>query len=298
MPKLVGMAQVSRPYQIALGVLVLFALVWAVALRPHSSSEATAPATPTTSAATSSPAQTTAAKSSANAKGSGSPIYHGSAPGVQGLTRAIAKAHGAVATSEQNSKQLAERSAQASSTAPSAPTTSSSATHTTPSTTSAAKSPSSTATAPAATHATAKQPGIKSKSGAGRTPARQVLVEHALNEGKVAVILFWNPKGSDDVAVRDELRLLEAVHHNIRPVARTPQVRRILQASGVELQKPFAAFEASAKQVASFGSITRGVQVYSTPTLLIVGKSGKTTVITGLTDYYSIEQAIDEIRHS
>ncbi len=295
MPKLVGMAQVSRPYQIALGVLVLFALVWAVALRPHSSSEAAAPATPTTSVA-SQPAQTTAAKSSPNAKGSGSSIYHGSAPGVQGLTRAIAKAHGAVATSEQNSKQLAERSAQASSTA-AAGTTTSSATHTTPST-SAAKSPSSTATAPASTHAAAKQPGIKSKSGVGRTPARQVLVEHALNQGKVAVILFWNPKGSDDVAVRDELRLLETVHHIIRPVARTPQVSRLLKASGVELGKPFAAFEASAKQVASFGSITRGVQVYSTPTLLIVGKSGKTTVITGLTDYYSIEQAIDEARHS
>lgn len=122
-------------------------------------------------------------------------------------------------------------------------------------------------------------------------------MEKALKEGKVAVILFWNPKGSDDVAVRAELRLLEAVHHIIRPVARTPKIRHILEISHLELQKPFAAFEASAKQVAEFGSITRGVQVYGTPTLLIVGKSGKTTVLTGLTDYYAIEQAIDETRH-
>ena len=40
------------------------------------------------------------------------------------------------------------------------------------------------------------------------------------------MILFWNPKGADDVAVNDELRLLEAVHHLIRPVARVAQVAR------------------------------------------------------------------------
>ena len=36
--------------------------------------------------------------------------------------------------------------------------------------------------------------------------------------------------------------------------------------------------------------------MYGTPTILVVAKSGKTTVLTGLTDYYSIEQAIDETR--
>jgi hypothetical protein len=294
MPKLGGMAQLSRPYQIALAVLGLLAVVWVVALRPHSSSPSSSSTAPATATQTPTASQAAPAKSSAGAQGVPSSVYHGSAPGVQGLTRAIAKAHGAVATSEQNAKQLDERSAQASSPTPSnSANTSSSAANPAPSTSSATKAPSATASTPAPA---AKHP-IKSQSGSGRLPARQVLVEKALKEGKVAVILFWNPKGSDDVAVRDELRLLEAVHHIIRPVARTPQIRHILEISHVELQKPFAAFEASAKQVAEFGSITRGVQVYGTPTLLIVGKSGKTTVLTGLTDYYSIEQAIDETRH-
>lgn len=123
-------------------------------------------------------------------------------------------------------------------------------------------------------------------------------MERALSEGKIAVILFWNPKGADDVAVRDELRLLEAVHHLIRPVARVPQVRQALARSGLELQKKFAAFEATANQVSSFGSITRGVQVYATPTILIVNKQGQTTVLTGVQDAFSIEQAIDEARNS
>ncbi|MHB8242595.1 MAG: hypothetical protein ACYDHN_11445 [Solirubrobacteraceae bacterium] len=266
------MAQVSRPYQIALGMLVLFALVWAVALRPHSAAETPAPATPTTTTpAPSSSSQSAAAKGSTNAKGSGS-IYHGSAPGVQGLTRALAKAHGAVATSEQNAKQLAERSARASSTAPSSTTSSSSSTT---SNTTAASKPSSTSSS--AKHSVSKQQAAKTKSSAVSV-ARQGRVERALSEGKVAVILFWSPKGADDVSVRSELRHLER--------------------AGLKSKRRFAAFEAGAKEVASFGSITRGVQVYSTPTLLIVGKSGKTTVLTGLTDAYSLEQAIQETAHS
>lgn len=294
MPKLGGMAQLSRPYQIALAVLGLLAVVWVVALRPHSSSPSSSSTAPATATPTPTTSQAAPVKSSAGAQGAPSSVYHGSAPGVQGLTRAIAKAHGAVATSEQNAKQLDERSAQASSpTSSSSANTSSSAANPAPSTSSATKAPGATASKPAPV---VKHPA-QSQSASGHLPARQVLVEKALKEGKVAVILFWSPKGSDDVAVRDELRLLEAVHHIIRPVARTPQIRHILEISHVELQKPFAAFEASAKQVAEFGSITRGVQVYGTPTLLIVGKSGKTTVLTGLTDYYAIEQAIDETRH-
>ena len=58
-----------------------------------------------------------------------------------------------------------------------------------------------------------------------------------------------------------------------------------------------AAFEARAKEVTSFGTITRGVQVYGTPTLLVLNKKGQVRTITGLTDAYAIEQTIDEARH-
>lgn len=301
MPKLVRMAHLSRPYQIALAVLALFAVVWVVALRGHSPSSSASSETPAAPLQASAPKPVTPAKGSGSATSSSSPIYHGSAPGVQGLTRAIAKAHGAVATSESNAKQLTERSAQASSAAANPTTTPAAAapaspTHVTSTPTPVAKAP--TAPAPATTHTSPSHSGIKSQSGAGRTPARQALVERALHEGKPAVILFWSKKGSDDVAVRYELRLLEAIHHMIKPIAHVPVVREALAREGFELGKPFAAFEASASEVSSFGTITRGVQVYSTPTILVVSKSGKTTVITGLTDAFALEQAIDEARHS
>ncbi|HEX3518919.1 MAG TPA: hypothetical protein VHT29_07785 [Solirubrobacteraceae bacterium] len=287
------MAQLSRPYQIALGVLALLAVVWVIALRPHSTNSSGAGSSP---AAT----PTLPAKPAAPANGSGSAtsktssIYHGSAPGVQGLTRAIAKAHGAVSTSEQNAKQLTERSAQASSTANPSSSSSSSPSSSAQSSAPAAKTPSAATGAP---KQSSTSHGIKAQSGAGRTPARQALVERALEEGKPAVILFWSKSGADDVVVHDELLRLEAIHHMIKPIANVPVVREQLAREGFELTKPFASFEASSKQVSAFGTITQGVQIYSTPTILIVAKGGKTTVITGLTDAFAIEQAIDEARH-
>jgi hypothetical protein len=290
------MTQISRPFQIALVAVGVLMAVWFLALRGHSASSPSASSAGSAAAATSTPA--------AQAPGAPSAIYHGSAPGVEGLTRAIAKAHGAVATSQQNAKQLEEKSAQVSggASAPAAsPAASSSHSPASPSHTgsvagSAQKTSATTSVGPAArTAPVAKAPG--SLTGAHRTPARQALVERALKEGKIAVILFWNPKGADDKAVQFELRLLEAVHHLIRPVANTPKVRHELRAYNLELQKPFAAFEASANQVTSFGSITHGVRVYGTPTMLIINKRGQVKSVTGLTDAYAIEQTIDEARH-
>ncbi len=289
------MAQLSRPFQIALGALVVFAAVWLLALHGHSSTSGSGstPAASTPAPSASSEAQKAAAPSR---------IYHGSAPGVTGLTRAIAKAHEAVAISQQNAKQLAEKSAQASTA--SAPG-SSPAPVTEPAAAARSTAPAAVVAAPAHPTTVTKTPAVSvagapkkhaAQTGPQRKPAMQALVERALGEGKIAVVLFWNPKGTDDVAVRNELRLLEAVHHLIAPIAGEPAVRKLLQASGLELQKKFAAFEAKASQVASFGSITKGVQVYTTPTLLVINKRGQVATLTGLTDAYSIEQAIDEAR--
>jgi hypothetical protein len=86
------------------------------------------------------------------------------------------------------------------------------------------------------------------------------------------VILFWSPKGADDVAV----------HKAVQQVRSGKVV--------VDL--------ASSKEVAAFGTITRGIQVYGTPTLLVVGRKGQTTTLTGLQDAYAIKQAIQENRHA
>ena len=284
------MAQLSRPFQIALVALVLIVGVWLAAFHGHS--------TKTTGAGSSPAAATPAPATSGKAAKPG----NGAAPGGEGLTRALAKAHGAVATSQQNARQLEGKSAQASSSSAGTGGSPAPASHPAspvkkgvPAGATAPKTQHTTSTSVGATHHAAKPTKSATQTGQ-RKPAMQALVERALHEGKVAVILFWNRKGADDVATRNQLRLLEAVHHLIRPVAGVPAVRRALQRSGLQLQKKFAAFEASAKQVSSFGSITRGVQVNQTPTLLVINKQGKVIALTGLIDAYSLEQAIDEAR--
>jgi hypothetical protein len=278
MPKQWAMAQISRPFQIAFLGVVLLAGVWLFALHGHSqSSEPGASASPS---ATPAPA----------AKAATAPTYHGSAPGVAGLSNAVAKAQGAVATSQQNAKQLELKSAQASD--PSAPGASAAAPgaaapagHSAP----AARAipttkPATKAATPAHALAPPKAavaPARPATSGAASANAvaigahaRQRAVESELSSGNVVLVLFWDHRGADDVAVQ---RAVQAVAHSERKVS---------------------VQEAKADEVAAFGSITKGVQVYGTPTLLVVGKQGQTVVITGLTDSYVIRQAASEVRSS
>jgi hypothetical protein len=271
------MAHISRPFQIALVAVGLFAAVFVIALRPHSSS------TPGSSSASASHA------AQAPKPGSPSHIYQGPAPGVQGLTKALAKAHGAVATSQQNAKQLEEKAAASStgsaSGAKAAPATPSATAKSTP-----AKA---TATAPKAT-----APKSARAPHAAATLAGQHSVEAQLAQGKVVLILFWNPNGADDKAVRSELRLLELAHRFAVALARNPTFRHLRSRFAAELRKPIAVHEAPASAVSSFGSITTGVQVSGTPTMLVLAKSGQVHTITGLTDAFSIEQTIEEARHA
>jgi hypothetical protein len=271
MPKHPAMSQVSRPVQIAFVAMVLFLAVWFVALRGHGGSGGGG-ATPSVSRAS-----TPNGGSSAS---SGTKTYTGSAPGVAGLTRAIAKAHGAVTTSQQNAQQLQQRAAQAAN--PSSSTTATGATpsasSTTPSTGSSAASGSAQSAAPTATApaAATKQATPSGSPAAGSTAnasstARQSLVQHELASGKVVALLFWNPKSSDDVAVRNQLHDLSR---------RSGKV---------------AVHVAPQAQVASFGSYTRGVQVLQTPTILVIDKAGHVTALTGLTDARSLQQTIGDV---
>jgi hypothetical protein len=279
------MAQISRPLQIALAVLVVAGAGWFLALRPHHSSA------PTEQAINPVPAPAT---------------HHPASASVTKTTHVtVTPAH--ASTHPPASTAAAHKPAHTRTGGTVAPTHTA-ATHTTTTHTttthvaagaaagSTAKTHASTSTPGTATKPVAPTGPIRAKAGVGRVPAQQALVERALGEGKVAVILFWNRKGSDDRADRYSLALLEAVHHLVRPYAATPAMRRLMQASGMQLGLPFAAFFASASEVTDFGTITRGVQVYGTPTLIVVGKAGQAHVITGFTDPYSIQQAIEEAR--
>jgi hypothetical protein len=301
MPTLGGMAHLSRPFQVVLAVFVLFVgayAAWFLVLRGP------APSTPTPVASTPASApRIHTLKTPESGK-----VYHGAAPGLEGLTRDVAKAHGAVSAAQASGEhELSKAAAAAPGAASSAAKPSAPATHASTQATSSSSAAASVAKpaqhsaakSTTSTPAPSRSKAAEAQSGPGRVPARQALVERALKEDKIAVILFWNPKGADDVADRAELRLLEAVHHLIPALARrVPAVRAELKHSGLELEKKFAAFEARADQVTSFGTITRGVQVYGTPTLLVVNPHGQVTTITGLTDAFAIEQAIDEARHA
>jgi hypothetical protein len=265
MPKEGAMTQLSRPYQIALVAMGLLVAVWFVALRGHSSGGG--------GSSRSTPAGAAAPKPAAPSSS------YPSAPGVAGLTRAIQKAHGAVSESERNAKQLQEKAAQASSASPaagagaSAPSSGAGAlTHAaSPSSrgTSAAHSNAHPATAPRGSSHPTGAPRAK----AGAALAMQHTVEAELKQGKLVVILFWNPSSTVDATVQRELLA----------------VQRSLGGS-------VAVHVARAGQVGSFGVFTRTIQVLQTPTMLVVNKHGQTTTLVGLTDAFTLRQAVAEAK--
>ncbi|HEY7829634.1 MAG TPA: hypothetical protein VIC06_03615 [Solirubrobacteraceae bacterium] len=254
------MAQISRPYQIALAALGVLALAWfAVLHRPGSSPSASAPAPV---------AHVSAANSNSASPGAGTSTYHGSAPGVEGLTRAIAKAHGAVKTSENNAAQLQRNSAQASNEA--APSTTS-----TPSTQHAASAPTHVVVHKTVVHRPAPGHPGASATAAAQVAAQQAVLKHELGQGKTVLLLFWNPKSTDD----------KSVHQAVMSVSS-------------HLKGTVSVHVALASQVGRYGSLTRNVQVLQTPTLLVVSKKGLALTMAGLIDQYAIEQGIKEAKQA
>jgi hypothetical protein len=283
------MAQLSRPFQIALAAVVLLAGVWLFAFQGHSSTTAGSAASPAVSAST--PATSTS-PAAANATGSASTTAakpaptHATSPGsgssLGPFSHAIHQAQHAAAITQQHEHQVEARAAQDAN-AP-APSTTSSASSTAPSTTAKAPAttkPSSTSSAAKAdTKTQAKAPTSSTHTGASSSsaasalakPSGQTAVEADLAKGNVVVLLFWNPAGTDDVVA----------HKAVQTVSHT--------------QKHVSVLQAPASQIASFGSITRGVQISQTPTIMVINKSGQTLVLTGPEDAFSIAQAIAEAR--
>lgn len=266
------MTHISRPFQIALAALVLLVAVWFVALRGHSGGESSSSSSP--SAASSSPASPSASQT---APGGGTPaskggVYHGSAPGVEGLSRAIQKARGAVAQSQQNAKQ--QGSGQSSSAAQKQSHGSQTQKQNAQSQTQTSQSQSAKQTQAQRKQSQQAQNSQQSKA-AGGVPAMQAVVEGELRHGKVVAVLFWNPKGAVDATVRRELRAAGRAQHG-----------------------KLAVHVARSNQVGSFGSFTHTVQVYSTPTVLLINTKGSTSSLTGLTDAFSIGQAIKEVKRA
>jgi hypothetical protein len=177
---------------------------------------------------------------------SDSPPASSTAPGATGLANDVAKAKGAAKTSDAAN---------------------------------AAAGSDATGTAPSANGAAA-QPGATAK---GAVPAKSGLADDAVagdpskavlskvDDGKVAVLLFWNKNASDDRATRRTLRDID-LHHG-KVVARAIPIG----------------------DVGKYQAITRGAQVLESPTVLVIGAGGKARAITGYTQAKEIDELVSTI---
>jgi hypothetical protein len=281
------MAQLSRPYQIALGAMAVLALVWFVALHGHKGTQSE-PSPPAVSSKPSPPSASKSSASGASAKPSASsaaaqeraaakatPVYHGAAPGVEGLTRDISKAHGAVALSQRKAAELQRNSARASNEA-------SSSRGAGGSTAASGSTGAGGSTAASGGHAVNGVPADHARSGTDasapptpKRPVQQATVERELTHGKTVLLVFWNPRSSVDMTVRSQ-----AI------------------AVGRGSQGKVAVHIARTGQVGLFGPVTEVAHVYQTPTVLIVGRHGLISVLTGLIDDFGLRQAVREAEHA
>jgi hypothetical protein len=266
------MAQLSRPYQIGLVAVALAAAAWLLLFQGHHSNTSGSGASQAPATVTRTVQAHTVAPKTHTEGTAGQATGHGSASSLGALGHSVEKARGAVATSQRNAQELESKSAQAST--PGGSSSSSSSSSSSGASAAAPASPAKSAD-PSSGAATTVAPKTAAPSAKGTVRAvvavRQHAVEAQLAQGKTVLIFFWNPKGSDDRAVNRELGKLP---HDLR----------------------IAVDRARANAVTTFGTITRGVQVYGTPTLLIVNKKGQVTTLTGLQSTFTIANAIREAK--
>jgi len=84
------------------------------------------------------------------------------------------------------------------------------------------------------------------------------------------VLLFWNPKASDDAAVRRELRSVKG--------------------------KSVFKHVANIKSVSRYSSITRGVNLAQSPTVVVIDRKLRATALTGFVDAAEIRQAVADAK--
>jgi hypothetical protein len=262
------MTQVSRPMQLLLLVTVLVAGVWFVALRP---------------------------KASGGDAGT-APAPHASAPGVRGLTTAIAKAHGAVATANGDAARAAGSSADgatqtggASAGIAGAAGASSTAAHRHHGARVAHRHHAASAAhrhhAASAAHrhhaassAHRHHAAVRARRAARSAHAHRVarararhrvhLVDAALRHHRAIAIAFVDPSAADSRAVAQELAHVSSFHGR-----------------ALVLSAPIS-------QLSSFDAVTHDVQVTVAPTVVIVAPNGKATTVVGFADRVELQQRL------
>jgi hypothetical protein len=258
-------AQISRPFQIALGAVLLLALVWTFALHAHSSS-------PTEPVPASSPAPVSTSAKHAKVAGSArkSTVSSSSVHKHVAQHNTVA-VHRTVVHSPHKTTVLTRKVVVGPSHNKVSVTRSKTVTTKHGNVTVSHK----TVVAPV-NHATTT-PSSRSNSSTAKhqPPAGQLAVEHELAQGKTVMLVFWNPHTSVDREVHSQASAF---------------------ASGSK--GTVAMHSALAGQVNTFGSITEVVRVYQTPTILIVNRHGVVSTLTGLTEVFALQQAVREAQHA
>jgi hypothetical protein len=90
----------------------------------------------------------------------------------------------------------------------------------------------------------------------------------ALSDGKVLVLLFWNPRSADDRAVRAAVRGLGNWSGNVTVVSEP--VRRLSR----------------------YEAISRSVPIVSSPTIVVVDGRRRARTITGFVDEVAVQEAV------
>ncbi len=297
MPKLELMAQISRPFQIALVALLALAMLmvtWFMLLHRSSGTASSGTSSPSVASSASSSASHVATHASASASGrvstAGSASAHHAAVIVHTHhAAATVHTHHAVATVQTHHTAVIVHTHHSATTARSHAQTHGS--H--PAAATGATAALTLHHLTEALHLNAvvnlveaidPALGLKGKLAhaegvviarmkADLQPASPTTIGAELHQGKVVLLLFLNPHAYDDDAT----------------AIGTTEV-------AYKLRHHVAAHLALAGQVNSFGSITRDIQVYQTPTLLIINPKREVATITGLTDEFSLEQAIAEAK--
>jgi hypothetical protein len=173
---------------------------------------------------------------------------------------AIDKAHNAVSTANRASAPGNPNGAQTTSTP--AVTSTLSARPAAPAATAPAASP------PSAT-AKATNPAAAAPSASAPSPSPAV-ADQALSAKKVLALLFYNPAGADDRAVRQELAAVPTKGGRV-----------------VKLAVPLA-------ELSRYGVVTNQVAVNQSPTLVLVDGRHSATTIVGFADRFEIAQRVTD----
>jgi hypothetical protein len=256
------MAQISRPFQIALGAVVLLALVWILALHAHKSNPSEpAPASAPNPTAVSKAAHDAAARRRLD-RGVAARKSQAAAHKTV-VHKTVVATHGA-ATDPHTVVRVRHKVVVAPS-------------HRTATPPHKTAPVSHKAVAIPSVHAVTA-PSSRSDSSAAKQhkhPAGQIAVEAELAQGKTVMLVFWNPHSAVDQEVHSQVGAL------------------VSGSKGTVVMH-----SALANQVNMFGSITEVVRVYQTPTILIVNRHGVVSTLTGLTEVFALQQAVREAQHA